>query len=171
MLLPGHNDIYEFINESGDHIAVNDTRPYGERTVESDASKDLLGLETTGEDYTLFSVPESLLTLSALALGSGGRSAPMLSPTFEETGKMLRRQADRYKLEKPSLNNLAMIRQTGDLVFLPPFHFEKGATDLDEVSRHLIESIDTTLSPLFKESGIQMLAEAALRGLNNERQI
>ncbi|MGH7234678.1 MAG: hypothetical protein ACREF7_04535 [Candidatus Saccharimonadales bacterium] len=110
-------------------LACHDLSPYGSRTIESVVARDLLPVTNTAKDYTLFEIPDDLLTLDRVTLGNGFRNISQLIPVYKEAGSLIGRYSREYKMRHLGIKSLAILRNSGQLVFAPAYHFEPGNVD------------------------------------------
>ncbi len=167
-----------FDNLGIERLAVPELLPYGLRTEESIApggrlgsprAHDLLALTDIGEDYSVFEVPEDLFTISAISLGTGNRHTEDLEPLYENVGKVVGLNAREFTMRNIGMSSLAFLRDRGQVVFIPPFHFQRGKINEGRIKQNLSHSINTSLYPVFHEDRINALIQRTFEGFDDGR--
>jgi hypothetical protein len=147
LLKPGSDPLAELqFREEGriEHFAVRGDKPYGIRTDEAflDESSELMKGEYRGEDYTVFSVPSSLLALRAISLGADiHKLEKEVLPLYSRIGLMVVEQASLFVIPMLTIDNIAVDRNNGNVVFVPPVDFAEGSTSATELLEGLAVSI------------------------------
>jgi hypothetical protein len=171
----GHTPIrpLQYFDDTGqEFIAVEDLQPYGDRTQEALFSNeaqpfsDLLPIDHVGEDYTVFRKPVDLLPVVALTLGSRS-SDGSLDNLYAHVGRQVALDARKFTMRDLGIKNLALLRESGQLVFIPPFHFKYGLARLGRLRHNLTSSIESSLQPVVPDARIRELTRLAIEGLEN----
>ncbi len=160
---------YDF--DDSQWLAVHSLRPYGERTESSmsnDKDTDLVAIEYLGDDYTLFKLPDDLLTLSAATLGSGKANMPELSKAYDNLGHWLGKMSLKYAMNQWQISNMAILKKTGQVVCVPPFNFKTGATDETLLGVKIDKSLKKAFTSYMPENKINRLKNVLLKGMNYE---
>ncbi|HSX23737.1 MAG TPA: hypothetical protein VLE74_01425 [Candidatus Saccharimonadales bacterium] len=162
--------VVQFVQPSGEeYMVVRSTRPYGVMTAAAfnsvSETSDLLEGIYVGEDYSAFTIPNDLLTLRAVSLGTGNHQTEVLQPVYRRLGEMIARTAEKISLPALHLGDIALRRTTGILEFIPPVEFTEGETSLSAVASELSESITHDLAQVFSGSRIAQLNLELMAGL------
>lgn len=145
-LRPGNGDIIQFIQGHHTRLAVHTARPYG---VLSDGEgrhvPGLLDVVESGDDYTVFDIPEEALALKALTLGTGSREAGLLDQTYRSVGQTVTRVfAEGVEAPDLSIDDIAIGRETGAVYLIPPIDFMNHQTGppSERIPTHLLDSLE-----------------------------
>ena len=164
----------QFFSEQTEFLACADILPYGSRNTEADphhiVPSDLLPIAEKGADYTLFEIPEDLLSLDRITLGNGFRDFSTLEPVYEETGKLIGRQSKTHTMRNLGVKSMAMLRKNGQLVFVPPYHFEIGQADPSKVMGDFSESVHRLLDQILYDKAIEALINRLVTGFKDVRE-
>lgn len=172
----GHSSIrlLQFFDNFGqEFIAVEDLSPYGDRTQEALFSaevlpySDLLPINHVGDDYTVFRKPVDLLPIVATTLGSRPRSDRALDNLYVHVGKQVALDARKFTMQNLGIKNLALLRESGQVVFIPPYHFRYGLPRSGRIRHNLASSIEKSLQPVLSDARIRELTRLAIKGLEN----
>jgi hypothetical protein len=175
----------QFRADGSEHLAIPDIEPYGVRTQEAitpfgpDAvsiSDDLLRIENLDahdgssriprRDYSVLQVPESIRNMVAISMGTRGRLND-LGELYFRTGRMLARTGENYTMPTVGLPDLALVRDTGRVVFIPLVKFGNGKTDNVQLKVDLAESIKEKLIEKHSPRVIGALIEAMTEGIDD----
>lgn len=160
---------YDF--DDNQWLAVHSLRPYGERTGPLNSinkDTDLVPVKYQGDDYSLFKLPEDLLTLSSATLGSGKTSMPELIKVYNNLGHWLGKMSLKYEMNQWQISNMAILRKTGLVVCVPPFNFKTGATDEAELTVKIDKFLIKAFTSYMPENKINRLKKVLLKGMNRE---
>ena len=163
----------QFMADDIEYLACHDLSPYGARTEELESTKpvptDILPLAEKHSDYTLFKIPKDLLSLDRLTLGHGTRDIDELKPVYEEAGKLIGELSRKYAIHDLGIKSLALLRNSGQLVIVPPYHFELGTDEPTITLRDFSKSIRQLLSHIVYGRKISKLAHSSEAGFYHGR--
>ena len=163
----------QFITGDTEFLACHDLLPYGVRSQESVAShldsQNILPIASEGSDYTLFEIPNDLLTLDRITLGQGSKEISKLVPVYEEVGNLIGKYSREYRMRNLGIKSLAMLRNSGQLVIVPPYHFEPGEDDPTKVIGDFTRSVNEMLSHVLYGRKIVRLVHSSQLGFSHAR--
>lgn len=168
-LHPISDSYLQFVDSGAEFLACHDLSPYGERTDDAEKSPDLLPIEYVGKDYTLFKIPDDLLTLDRITLGNGFRDINNLIPVYQEAGSLIGKYSKEYKMRHLGIKSLAMLRNSGQLVFAPAYHFVDDGATSDLPIREFSKSTKELLNHVLFGRKIMFLVFSAKIGYYNAR--
>ncbi len=165
-------------NADQKYIATENLHPYGIRTEEAlnqtkpsevNSKLNLLRIISQEEDYTIFEVPKSMLSVINATLGSNPHRNEVIDNMYQGIGEVIGRTIlNVYKINKIGLADFGLNIDNGDLIFIPPFKFRKGESNPDQITCSLIKSIKNNLSPVLSDERIKDLGNFIEIGIDNE---
>jgi hypothetical protein len=148
-LHPLDKEELQFVVDDTEYLACHDLYPYGDITKEIGPEKPnsryVLPLAEIHSDYTLFELPKDLLSLDRLLLGHWTKNLDEIKPVFKEAGRMVGELSRNYAIHDLGIKSLAMLRNNGQLVIVPPYHFKLGPEESTLAMRDLSKSIHRLL--------------------------
>lgn len=159
------NGTFQYFEHGEEKFAVHGTRPYGALTGVD--RPDLLRLEDTGSDYSIFDVQEDTLSLKAITLGTGRRNTDLLRRTYGRVGSALGSMIGEMRVPLLGVADFAIVRPSGDVLFLPPVQFGEGTNDPGEHSQFFAASLHRAFTGPWAESDVQELSSIVASGVRN----
>ncbi len=172
-LHPLDKEELQFISNDVEYLACRDLAPYGARTREIESANqtpmDILPLAEKHTDYTLFKLPKDLLSLDRLTLGHGTKDIDELKPIYEKAGELIGELSRNYVIHGLGIKSLAMLRSSGQLVIVPPYHFELGKDVTATTLRDFSKSIRQLLTHIVYGRKIAKLTHSSEAGFYHGR--
>jgi hypothetical protein len=126
-LRPGDNRTRQFVQGEEEYIAVHGARPYGGME-EKALGVQFLAEAQKRQDYAVFTVPQELMPLDALTLGTRTEAAynHQLKRVYTLVSQLLGRTAALREQPRIGIDDLAYDRRNSGLYLIPPtlFHDE-----------------------------------------------
>ena len=163
-LRPGNPDVLQYDDAGHNLLAVKSTAPYG--VLSGQLGEHFLPVVTRKSDHTLLELPEEVLSLSALTLGTGYKRHELLGETYKSVGRAVSQVliTNGVTADKLTLDDVAVERTTGKVLFIPPIDFHAG--DSANAVQSLTDSIGG-LSGTFNAGRIQSLKDSFNTGVEN----
>lgn len=157
----------QFVQGRNQFFAVRKTEPYGLLTA---TSAEILPAEQThllhqaarGEDFTIFELPEDLLALRAVTLGTGRNRFEQLKNTYRRVGETAGQLITQYPTPELSVDDFAIVRHTGQVLVVPPMRFGEGHQDLEAHGATIAKSLVSTLDWLPSEAVLAIAREVGV---------
>lgn len=124
-LRPGDTETHQYFSNDHMLLAVKGKNPYG--VVDASGPQirpELLEVVETAADYTVFEVPEEVIGLKALTLGTGYKRLDLLHATYNRVGKVVA-DALAHGVDVPgmAIDDIAISRRSGEVYLVPPLNF------------------------------------------------
>lgn len=161
---------FQYINSDGKELAVvNTLNPYGDIPHEDLIKGNelpLFRLVEQGQDWSSLKIPAETIAIKAATLGTGWRRAQLMEPVYERAGRSIAAASRKVGVPELSLTDMAMRRDTGEVLFVPPvaFHTKPDSNPATVNIEAFVASIGQELSNMFNPATIALYGQAAIRG-------
>ncbi len=160
------------------YLATKGLHPYGERTEDSlkltntrktASNSNLLQILLQKEDYSIFDVPKSLLSVINATLGSNPYHSETVDNVYQEMGSILSQTIlGGYKMNEIGLSDFGLNIDNGNIVFIPPFKFRKGESNIERIKDNLSKTINNSFRSVLSDRRVEELTIFIIEGIDNE---
>lgn len=162
------DDVLQYVRDGQEFLAVRDRQPYGALTeTTADPQKayelHLLAMAGQGEDFMVFHVPEDVLSLKAITLGSSHRG-DMLYKAYADVGRTIKGLLEIVPIPPIVVDDIVIGRPSGEVFFIPPIAFGAGNQDPEAHATELTESMQDIVH-FWPERAVDSLADHIQNGL------
>lgn len=171
-LRPGESFALQYMDHGTELMAIHETAPYGELDKQQAHhtlyTQNLLKRALSYDNYYIVEVPEDVITVEAVTLDAYERPHVLL-PLYRNIGKLLHEAAAR-DVRPPMLgvSDLALKRDTGVLVYVPPLQFEVSDRRLTAYEEGMHASMVQRFGHLLAPQVIDALSLEVQRGATDD---